>query len=511
MKRHFTIYLLGLLSCFLFTMCISTPEEYLETIDRPHIFPDYTDITIPPNIAPLNFHILENQSLCRVIIKNDNKAIVVKGKQGITIPLWEWERLLAESQGKQLTITVCVKKEKEKEWIKYQPFYWQVAKEEIDPYLVYRLIEPTYANWNEMGIFQRCLENFEESAIIQNNMTDGNCMNCHAFCQQNESKMVFHMRKTNGGTYLINNGEIVKLNTTTPYTPSFFVYPAWHPLGEVVAFTVNKTHQSFYMADNKRSEIYDSASDIICYDIAKNEIFTNPLLSSENVLETYPFFSPDGRKLFFCTAPVEKNIPENVDHIKYSLCSIDFDPDTQQFGQQVDTLVSSSAINKSVVFPRISPDGKYLICSVLDFGCFPCWSREADLYAYAFDRREFYSLEAANSPSSEGYNTWSSNSRWLIVSSRRLDNGFSRPFISYINKEGIATKAFLLPQKDPAIYTHSLKSYNLPELIKNKVSVNAYKIKAAATGEKILQINVRGKEKITGQKEQTNINESQVN
>lgn len=507
MKKASYISLTGLLFCLL--ACTPVPEKYLETIDKPCIFPDYADITIPPNISPLNFIVKEGQSSCMVIIEGNDSGLTLKGKKGFYFPMRKWKQLLADNRGMQLKVTVYARKGKE--WIRFRPFHWQVAEETIDPYLVYRLIEPTYANWNEMGIYQRCLENFKESPIIRNNMTEGNCMNCHTFCMQNGGKMVFHMRKTYGGTYLIDNKDITRLNTTTPYTPSFFVYPAWHPSGEILAFTVNKTHQSFYMADNKRSEIYDSASDIQLYDIAKNEIFTDPLLSSVDMLETYPAFSPDGRRLFFCTAPVEKNLPEDVNRIKYSLCSIEFDPVTQTFGQQVDTLLSSAVTNRSIAFPRVSPDGKYLLFSMLDFGCFPCWSRDADLYAYSFGREEFYPLDAVNSSSSEGYTTWSSDSRWFIVSSRRLDDGFSRPFIAYMDEEGNASKAFLLPQEDPEVYIHSLKSFNLPELIREQVPVNAYRIQTAAAGNEILQVNVRGKEEITGQEEQTDMNYNQIN
>jgi len=501
MKKYGYILLFLLILSTLFPACTSMPTEYLETIDHAHIFPDYTDITIPPNIAPLNFIVKEEQTSCLVTIQGEKSTLTLKGKKGIHLPMKKWKQLLAESRGSQLTITIFIKKGKE--WIRHRPFYWHVADEIIDPYLVYRLIEPTYANWNQMGIYQRCLENFKESAIIQNDMTDGNCMNCHSFCLQNENKMVFHMRK--------NKGEITRLNTTTPHTASFFVYPAWHPSGEIIAFTVNKTHQSFYMADNKRSEIYDSASDILLYDIVKNEIFTSHLLSSENTLETYPVFAPDGKKLFFCTAPAEEKLPENVNRIKYSLCSIDFDPETQTFGQETDTLISSSQINKSIVFPRVAPDGKHLLFSTLNFGCFPCWSREADIYIYSFAQKNFRPLDAVNSTSSEGYTTWSSNSRWIIVSSRRLDDGFSRPFIAYINKEGIATKAFLLPQENPEIYTYTLKSFNLPELIKNKVPVNAYQIQDVATSEEIMQVNVRGKEKIIGEHKQADTDHNQIN
>lgn len=509
MKKICYILLTGLSLALLVAGCTSGSTGYLETIDHAHIFPDYTDITIPPNIAPLNFIIREEQTACRVTIQGKRSALTLKGKEAIRIPMKKWKQLLSESGNSKLTVTISVKKGKE--WIQYRPFNWHVAKDPIDPYLVYRLIEPTYANWNQMGIYQRCLENFTESAVIQNEMTNGNCMNCHSFCMQDEKNMVFHMRKTNAGTYLIRDGKITRLNTTTPYTASFFVYPAWHPSGQLIAFTVNKTHQSFYMADNKRSEIYDSASDILFYDIAGNEIFTTPLLTSENVLETYPAFSPDGKKLFFCTAPVQENIPEDANRIKYSLCSIDFDPEKQSFEEKADTLVSAYKVNKSVVFPRISPDGKYLLFSMLESGCFPCWSRDADLYVYSFEKNDFYPLEAANSTSSEGYATWSSNSRWMIVSSRRLDDGFTRPFIVYMDENGKATKAFLLPQKNPDIYMHSLKSFNLPELVKNKIQVDPSRIQAVAQGDELLQVNVRGKEKITLQKEQSGTNDNHIN
>ena len=37
--------------------CAPTPENVREVKSLPTIYPDYTDITIPANIAPLNFKI----------------------------------------------------------------------------------------------------------------------------------------------------------------------------------------------------------------------------------------------------------------------------------------------------------------------------------------------------------------------------------------------------------------------------------------------------------------------
>ena len=54
--------------CFLliFVSCSNhptLPETFSETDNQPTIYPDYTDVTIPCNIAPLNF-MVENADEC---------------------------------------------------------------------------------------------------------------------------------------------------------------------------------------------------------------------------------------------------------------------------------------------------------------------------------------------------------------------------------------------------------------------------------------------------------------
>jgi len=322
----------------------------------PDIFPDYINVTIPPNIAPLNFIIKGEKIPHFVSIEGGGRILNLKVNNLVSLPRKKWKELLSESKGDSLKVTVY--KIGDKIWKQYTPFYWYVANETIDSYLSYRLLEPAYANWNRMGIYQRCLENFNEKEIIDNDLTGGNCMNCHSFCRQNANQMVFHMRKDNAGTYLIDNGRITKLNTNTEYTASHFVYPSWHPLGKLIAFTVNNTRQSFYMSNDNRLEVYDLVSDIIIYDIEKNEIFTCPQLSSKDNLEIFPSFAPDGLKLFFCTSKSVEKLPEYANKIVYSLCSIDFDPSTKTFGNKVDTLISSSRLGKGVSFAHPSPDGQ---------------------------------------------------------------------------------------------------------------------------------------------------------
>src|SRR5450759_2237411 len=78
-----------------------------------------------------------------------------------------------------------------------------------------------------MGIYQRCLENFIESPIMINDMSDDNCMNCHSFCRNDSHIMMFHMRAKHAGTVIYRDGEVTKVNTKTYHTISPGVYPAW--------------------------------------------------------------------------------------------------------------------------------------------------------------------------------------------------------------------------------------------------------------------------------------------
>lgn len=61
---------------------------------------------------------------------------------------------------------------------------------------------------------------------------------------------------------------------------------------------------------------------------------------------------------------------------------------------------------------------------------------------------------------------WSTNSRWLVLSSRRDDGLFTRPYFCHIDAKGAVTKAFMLPQRNPRrFYRERFLSFNVPEFI----------------------------------------------
>jgi Tol biopolymer transport system component len=253
------------------------------------------------------------------------------------------------------------------------------------------------------------------------------------------------------------------------------VYPYWHPSGDYVAFSTNKTNQMFHMKDKNRIEVFDAASDVLVYDVKNHRVITDSLLFSKQAFETFPSFSPDGKTLYFSSS-VAQQMPKDYKKVKYSLCSISFDASTGKFGDKVDTLFSASATDKTAVFPRVSSDGNLLAFTKADYGNFAIWHKEADLCLIDLRTGETKSLDVVNSPEAESYHSWSSNGRWLVFVSRRDDGLYSRPYIAFVDKDGTAHKPFVVPQASPEYYLNSLKSYNVPEFIAEPVTLERREI-----------------------------------
>ncbi len=436
----------------------------------PEVFPDYVGVTIPSNIAPLRFKLKKAaDDALAVITRGEKNLRVASSKGAFLIPMSDWKELIEGAEGDSLLVKVYVS-EKGK-WQLYKPFHWYVAPSPVDPYLAYRLIEPGYELWNHMGLYQRDLTSFDEEPIISNKRTDGNCMNCHTFNQQSPDTILFHQRAKHGGTYIASAHMTEKLDAKLGKDFSGIVYPYWHPSGKCVVFSSNVIRQAFARSHSNRVEVFDHKSDLVFYDVARHKIWSDSIIMDKKSFETFPCFSRDGKKLYFCSAKAVE-MPENYEEVRYNLCAIDFDLAAKKVGSKVDTLVSVNTYGKSVSFPRISPDGKQLVFVLSDFGNFSIWHREAELYSLNMETGKVRPLDEINSKETESYHSWSSNGKWMVFSSRRIDGLYTHPHLTYVRSDGTFTRPFVIPQKDPSFYHYFMKSFNLPELLKGKVEIN---------------------------------------
>ncbi|MBR5704100.1 MAG: PD40 domain-containing protein [Bacteroidales bacterium] len=456
--------IIALIILLAFAACRQSQVSLPTIAGTPAINPDYAGVTIPPAIAPLNFEYLGEEA-ARVYA--NGQKVRMRGNLAV-FGRRQWKKLLSCD-----TISVSIQVKKDGKWQAFQPFEIYVSKDAIDPYVSYRLIPPGYQGWQHMGIYQRELASYREGTIMENSLTGGNCMNCHTPSWGDPDKFVFHVRAAFGGTILRDGDFIEKLNTKTDSTISALVYPFWHPDGKLVAFSTNKTLQVFHAGDPNRIEVYDEASDVVVYDTEAHEIVWSPLTKSPDFFETFPSFSPDGKWLYFCSAAAVSPMPDKFDQAKYGIYRIAFDAATRTFGDALETVFDAPAMSKSASFPRVSPDGKYLCFTLQEYGNFPIWHQDADLWILDLASGEVGPLEGINSDSVDSFHTWSSNSRWMVFSSRRDDKLYTKLYIGHIDENGQAAKPFLLPQKDPVNYYKKLiYSYNLPQFMSGKVRVN---------------------------------------
>lgn len=79
------IYYLLLLLLIIQSGC-NRPSEIQKIDGMPPIYPDYTNITIPYNIAPLNFLLRNKPQSVEVSVKGKNTSFVVYGNEKIQFP-----------------------------------------------------------------------------------------------------------------------------------------------------------------------------------------------------------------------------------------------------------------------------------------------------------------------------------------------------------------------------------------------------------------------------------------
>jgi hypothetical protein len=480
----------------------SRGAERIASSDEAHrraaIYPDYPDTVIPLNIAPLNLKVLEAGQKYLVRISGAaGPAVEIFDRIGsIRIPPDAWRGLLEANAGRELKVDIYVKRAAA--WTHFDTLRLTVAADAIDPYVVYRYIPPIYDKWGQISIRQRSLTGFEERILFDNERsTDASgrtagsaCVNCHTFLGHRTGRMLLHSRPSRSGQIpamiLVENGRARKVDTRVGGSGAAS-YPAWHPDGKLIAFSRNSLLQIFHTAGEEVREVIDRDSDLGLYDVVTGRSYTVPQISRPDRLESWPAWSPDGRYLYFSSARQlstdRKNPPPDWQTIRYDLDRVAFDARTGKWGGP-ETVVAAEQLGRSVSEPQISPDGKFLMFTGHDHGSFPIFQPSADLYLV--NLAEITSLPAAarrldeiNSGRADSYHSWSSNSRWVIFSSKREDGTFTRLYIAHADGAGRFSKPFVLPQEDPEFYRQCLMVFNRPEFISEPVKVTAAELTRA--------------------------------
>lgn len=460
--------------------CSTPSKESAEPAGRlPDLFPPLNSTVLPPNMAPPSFIVREKADRFFVSIESkEGRSIRIAGKSpAISIPEKRWRSLMRRSKGCPIEITVFCRTGKT--WQRYETVLDTIAQESIDRYVTFRKI-PVCKDWAHMGICQRELGSFKERTVMHN-IKNGACFHCHSFRDNDANTMIMQVRSMEYGTPMLlgrikeGRTDLAAINTKSKFCSGKVGFTAFHPTLDIIAFSLNKYEMLFYSAGVEPRAVFDASGDVALFDMGKNRVSPIPEFSRSDRIETMPEWSHDGTRLYVCSGPQlsEKHYRE----IQCDLLCVEFDPQAGKWGR-VDTILSAEKAGGSILQPRCSPDGRYILVNISEYGGFPVDKAGSRLGLFDLENRSFSIITSA-SCWTDSWHGWSHNGRWIACSSKWLNGRFSTICFRYVDSTGSVHNPFVLPQKSPHKYESSLISHTMPELSTSRIPFSMRSIQKA--------------------------------
>ena len=465
------------------------PGRETPATQLPRLHPALHGTTIPPNLCPVTFEVDEPGTRYYLRVETGRGRVYESASRDprLRLPLRPWKALLQEAAGSDLALRISVRGADGTRRA-FAPVVVHVSTDRVDPYLAYRRIRPLYNFWRDVGIYQRELEGWGEKVVVHGRDFTRGCTNCHAFTRADPATMTVGIRSQEHGsaTLLCQDGAVTKLNAKWGYT-------SWHPSGKVAAYSLNDVNQFFHCVGAEVRDVCDLDSDLVVYYPDGQRVVTSPGIAAPDYLETYPAWSADGRELYFCRAAITwedrgRIPPPGYEHLHYSLVKVTFDLESGQFGPP-QVVISGEAVGKSVMLPRPSPDGRFLLFCLCDYGCFPVFQPSSDLYLLDLATGVHRRLEL-NSDLSESWHSWSTNSRWFAFSSKAHDGVFTRVYLAHVDADGMVSQPIVLPQADPSYYDRCLQTFSVPEFLTAPVSVSPRALAGAVKSRRAVAVSL---------------------
>jgi len=209
---------------------------------------------------------------------------------------------------------------------------------------------------------------------------------------------------------------------------------------------------------------YATRGVLTVYDRTTGQRHSLPGADDPRFVQCNAVWSPDGKYLVFARAegkdayppgakPAEYANDPNETQIQYDLYRIPFNGG---LGGQAEPVAGASHNGKSNSFPRISPDGRWLVFVEASNGLL--MRPDSQLYivpaAGGVARRM-----RANTPLMNSWHSFSPNGRWMVFSSKAR-SPYTQMYLTHIDEEGNDSPAILIEGS-----TAANRAVNLPEFV----------------------------------------------
>ena len=245
------------------------------------------------------------------------------------------------------------------------------------------------------------------------------------------------------------------------------------PTGRYVISTVKDRSVFVAIPDLMISQLFFPIKGIlVVYDRETKKYSALPGADDPQYVQSNAVWSPDGKDIVFARTKAyraerleqqnsavvdEKDVPEftvEKKPFRYDLYRIPFDDGK---GGTPEPLQGASGDGMSNFFPKYSPDGRWIVfCKAKSYMLL---QPDSELYiipaAGGIARRLRYNTARMNS-----WHSWSSNSRWLVFSSK-VNGPYTQLFLTHIDENGDDSPPVLLER-----FTSPDRAANIPEFVK---------------------------------------------
>ena len=210
---------------------------------------------------------------------------------------------------------------------------------------------------------------------------------------------------------------------------------------------------------------------LVVYDRVTDEYKPLPGADDPAYVQSNPTWSPDGESIVFARSKVyqkdsiadassilldEKDVPEFIEDkepFKFDLYQVPFN---EGRGGKAEPLKGASHNGMSNFFAKFSPDGKWIVFTQAEN--YMLLMPDSELYIIPAEGGEARRLRA-NTPLMNSWHSFSSNSRWLVFSSK-ANTPYTQLFLTHINEEGRSTPPVVLDR-----FTGGDRAANIPEFV----------------------------------------------
>jgi tetratricopeptide (TPR) repeat protein len=237
--------------------------------------------------------------------------------------------------------------------------------------------------------------------------------------------------------------------------------------GEHGRRVVDRLYNGFYRFFGFGQVFYPTRGVLAYYSRKSRTLHTLPGADDPEYVQTSAFWSPDGQYLVYSRAKAKDpyypgqikskyaNDP-NETQIQYDLYRIPFNDGK---GGKPERVVGASENGMSNNFPKVSPDGKWIVFVENKTGLL--MRPDSQLYIVPFEGGVARRLNC-NQKIMNSWHTFSPNGRWLAFSSKS-PNYYTKLYLTHIDKNGNDTPAILIENA-----TAANRAVNIPEFINIK-------------------------------------------